>query len=55
MIGPETLGLHLMMHIYRLWELSTKTNSNISFFCALNLTYRLIYVDVEWSYGNVPL
>lgn len=40
-------GLNLMMQLYRLWELRSKIKSKNSFFCALNLTHRLIYVDVE--------
>lgn len=43
------------MRIYRLWELWSETKSKMSFyFCALNLTHRLAYVDVEWSDWTVP-
>lgn len=52
-IGPETPGhyhgLNLIMQIYKLWELWSKIKSKNSFFCALNLTHRLICVNVEWS------
>lgn len=53
--GPKTLGLNLIMQTYRLWELWSETKSKMSsYFCALNLTHRLIYMDVERSDWTVP-